>query len=71
MLGILLAGVLDGEDFDPVRSYPIDQDVIGRDDRFAGVGYAAGAIHFGMVGQAFGHMREQIGVAQRGGWVAI
>ena len=62
--GILLAGVFDGEDFDGVERDAIDHDIVGRDNRFACAGTAAGAVHMGMVDQPFGGLLEQLGKAQ-------
>ena len=62
-LGILLAGVFDGEDFDGVECDPVDHDIVGRDNRFACVRHAAGAVHMGMVDQPLGGLLEQIGEA--------
>lgn len=49
--GILLAGVEDGEHFDDV-GHPIDENVVGMDDRLARAGDAAGAMDQGMIGEA-------------------
>lgn len=63
--------MFDGDDFYDVDAHPIDKDIVGGDDRFAGVGYAPGPVHVGMVGQPLGHIGEQVGMAQRGGWIAV
>ena len=61
--GILLAGVFDGEDFDGVERDAVDDEAIGRHQRLARAGKAAGPVHMGMVDQPLGGLLEQIGEA--------
>lgn len=69
--GILLAGVLDVQDFDRFGADPVDENIVGRDDRFARVGNAPAAVHMGMIDQLFGDMGEQVGQAQRSRRITI
>lgn len=54
--GILLAGVLDRQYLDGLCANRINEDVVGRDDRFPRVGRAPGAVHIGVIGQSLGSM---------------
>lgn len=63
--------MFDRDDFDGVCADPIDEDVIGRDDRFACVRDAPGTMHIGMIDQSLGRLCEQIGVAEGGGRIAV
>lgn len=63
--------MLDVQDFDRFDTDPIDEDIVGRDDRFARVGNTPGAVHMGMIDQLFCDMGEQVGQAQRGRRIAI
>lgn len=54
-----------------VSADAIDKHIIGRDDRLPRVGHAPGAVHMGVIGQTFGHMGEQVRMAQRGSRIAV
>lgn len=46
--------MFDGEDFYPVPDDPVDQDIIGCNDRFAGVGDPTRTVHVRAVGEFLG-----------------
>lgn len=63
--------MLDVQDFDRFGADPIDEDIVGCDDRFARVGNAPVAVHMGMIDQLFCDLGEQVGQAQRSRRIAI
>lgn len=57
-LGIKLACVEDGEDFDRLGD-AVDQHVVGMDHRLAGSGQPSGAVDIGVIGQVLRRMHDR------------
>lgn len=68
-LGILLAGVMDGQHLYGVRSDAIDENIVGMDDRFPRARDATGPVHIGMIGQAIGRLAYDSANSLGGGWI--